>query len=99
MRRKPKGRQGDWFADYRGQRLPCLKSDCWHGAQYHDPYVYDPAIPKHAEYLDALRAGRAILAKQSADGTREDYICLLDITDVEAGEHGLRLTPYKRTEF
>ena len=64
--RKFKGTQGSWFARTpNGERLPCVWDTHIQGwPRYHDPFGYDPSIPKHAEYIEALMRGRVILAKE-----------------------------------
>ena len=60
---KPHGRQGSWFAKIGREHLPCLKQNHRTGVtEYHDPYCYDPNTSKEAEYIDAVRRGRVLVA-------------------------------------
>ena len=62
---------------------------------YHDPHAYDPASPRDANYLAAIKNGRALLAfyKRDENGTlhRYDYgNSIILVSDVTHDETGLR---------
>ena len=59
------GRRGDLFVKVRnGERLPCLMDMFWMGGNvYHQDCYYSPDESKRAEYVDAIRQGRVVMAK------------------------------------
>jgi hypothetical protein len=92
MTKKAKGKQSNWHARlHTGEELPCLKMDLrGAGTEYHDPYFYDPSVPKNAEYVDAIRRGRVLLAEYE-NGKRKDYRpSVFFVTDVRSDADGLR---------
>ena len=47
-----------------GERLPCLMDMFWLGGNlYHQEHYYNPDVRKNAEYIDAIRRGRVVMAK------------------------------------
>jgi hypothetical protein len=60
---KPTGKQGSWFAKIGPERLPVLKARCRVGLKaYHEPFYYDPADQRRAEYIEAIKRGRVLVA-------------------------------------
>ena len=96
-----KGRQGSWFATVKktSEYLPCLKRHRWNG-DYFEPKFYDPADRRNAEYIDAIKQGRVLVAiyerkdddTTSLDGDRTggylNYV--FTVADVQHDEQGLR---------
>ena len=86
--KKPKGWQGSWFAEWRGEMIPCIHKHWTHG---HWPQYRDPGVDERAEWGPFIRAlqegGRAILTTSEVpDGPgpwrRNGYVGLWSIRNV-----------------
>lgn len=60
---KPTGHRGSWFADWKGQSLPCVH-ECWcRGGKgtlnYLDPHVSGDA--KWGPFIAAIRSGETVI--------------------------------------
>ena len=105
MAKIAKGRQGSWFAkvNQTSQELPVLQKEYWGaGNTYHDPYPRYLELAQGRRYLEALKQGRALVArnirvakrKDGGEGwKREDYLnAIFKIASVTySAEDGLRL--------
>jgi hypothetical protein len=94
-----KGTQGSWFAVTRkgGERLPCVHSVYWQGrTEYHDPFYYDPAIPKHAEYIAAVTGGKKVIVAGGDPTARAGYRGVFLVGDVHFGPSGFTCRFLKR---
>jgi hypothetical protein len=90
-RKLAKGQQGQWFATTTssGERLPCIHAIYWNrGTEYHDPFPYDPAVPKHAEYIDAVTRGRKVLLTGGNPQKRKGYRGVLAIDNPQFSPAG-----------
>ena len=92
---KPKGQRGSWFADWKGQSLPCVHA-CWcrpgkGRMTYLDPFVGDD--PKWGPFIAAIRHGTVILTNDDVgqDGQpfrRTAYIATYRVRNVQViGTH------------
>jgi hypothetical protein len=98
---KPHGKRGSWFADWRGETLPCVHQFWWKNGGYHDIYAR-PGVRKFEELVEAIK--RVILTKdETPDGghsfQRLDYICIFEVEDVQFDDGGLRFRCTSRQEF
>jgi hypothetical protein len=94
MSKRPKGKQGSWFATINEESLPVLKKEYWIGRDtYHEPYSGYLETNQGRRYLQALQQGRALLASY-VDGKRKstsrDIFKIANVT--YSPEDGLRLT-------
>jgi hypothetical protein len=90
-----KGKQGSWFATVArtNENLPCLKRDyLGPRGEYHEPYFYDPSLPKNVEYVDAIKnLGRVLIATYDKSSKRTGYLeYIYLVEDVRHDETGLR---------
>jgi hypothetical protein len=94
-RRFATGRQGSWFAtvDQTDLELPVLKSEHWgDGATYHDPYPNYLATVQGRRYIEALRQGRALMAKYDGRKRVEYRPAIFNVANVTySPDDGLRL--------
>ncbi|SJM61917.1 hypothetical protein FM111_08580 [Brevundimonas diminuta 3F5N] len=88
---KPVGRRGSWFADWKGESLPCVH-ECWcrpgkGTLSYLDPHVGDD--PKWSPFIAAIRSGEKVILTRDelgADGQpfrRLSYIATYGVKDVQ----------------
>lgn len=85
---KPKGERGSWFAEWRGEMLPCVHR-CWTNGIW--PHHCDPGVsdnPKWGPFIEALKLGRAILTEDHLDRSghpvgRKGYVALYRVENVE----------------
>jgi len=95
MIRNIKGKQGVWFVDVDGERMPCLKQH--HrgaGPSYRDPGPYDPTKPKHAEYLAGLQQSPVVVARYETQPGKADKRIgyepgIFRVTDVRTDADGV----------
>jgi hypothetical protein len=101
---QPKGTRGSWFADWRGESLPCVHK-CWFKAEANRVIYCDPGLsddPRWDSFIAAIRTGgRVILTEdeQRADGfpvTRAGYIALYQVENVSTESGELRFDFVKR---
>jgi hypothetical protein len=94
--RKPKGRQGSWFAEWDGEQLPCVHRH-WTDGRW--PYYLDPNFDERPEwpaFVNALRGGgKAILttSKIPRDGgswQRDRYVAVWTVDEVVTEGRELR---------
>ena len=85
---QPKGERGSWFAQWAGERLPCVHRRWTNGIWPHhcDPGVNDN--PKWGPFVEALKRGRVILTDDNLDPggipvSRKGYVALWRIDNVE----------------
>lgn len=69
---KPTGQRGSWFADWKGEALPCVH-ECWCSGgrgtlSYLDPHV--GSDPKWVPFIAAIRSGKKVILTK--DELRED---------------------------
>lgn len=89
---QPKGRRGDWFANYGGELLPCIHKELMKGGLYHDNLPR--GHKKHDTYVEALkRLKKALLTKNKPNPTggnwlREGYLSVVWIDDVQYDDNG-----------
>lgn len=86
---KPIGKAGSWFANWKGDNIPCVHSICVYrdGAvfRYSDPIDEHPKWP---EFIAGIReAGKVIvtdgvLDKDGLAGRRARYVALFSVTKV-----------------
>jgi hypothetical protein len=91
---KARGRQGSWFAEVKGQWLPCVHKHWIAWPLYSDPGI-KPGTQKEDEYIAALKQGTVILtsseivSKEPLQFRRTGYIAIWTIKDVVAGPQGI----------
>jgi hypothetical protein len=91
--RKPKGRQGSWFAEWEGEQLPCVHQHWTKGIwpEYLDPHC--DTRPEWPAFIAALSQGRKAILTTSKfteeDGKwrRASYVAIWEVENVrtEAG--------------
>jgi hypothetical protein len=88
---KPVGRRGSWFADWKGESLPCVH-ECWCQSgkgtfSYLDPHVGDD--PKWSPFIAAIRSGGKVILTRDELGDdgqpfrRQSYIATYRVDGVE----------------
>jgi hypothetical protein len=87
---KPTGQRGSWFADWKGESLPCVHA-CWCRTgkgkmTYLDPHVGDD--PKWGPFIAAIERGKVILTRDeiAEDGQpfrRTSYIASYRVQNVQ----------------
>lgn len=84
---KPRGERGSWFAEWKGEKLPCVHR-CWTRGIW--PHHCDPGVsdkPQWEPFINALKEGRAILTEDELDKegvpiNRNGYVALYRIENV-----------------
>jgi hypothetical protein len=104
---KPMGKRGSWFADWKGESLPCVHQ-CWVESPGQKRMTYcDPGLsddPKWSPFVATLQAGgKAILTEDSLrqDGFPADrlgYVALYEIANVSTATGELRFDFVRRLE-
>lgn len=88
---KPKGLRGSWFADWKGENLPCVHA-CWcrtgHGKMsYLDPHVGND--PKWGPFIAAIEAGGKVILTNDELGEdgqpfrRTSYVASYSVQNVQ----------------
>ena len=96
MLRRPIGERGTWFADYDGERLPCVHDYWWERGRYTDKLLR--ATYKSEQFVQAIREkGRVILTRDKPNSienpipfTRTGYVSLWEVDEIEFDDAGLR---------
>ena len=100
MNEPPKGKRGSWFAEFRGQRLPCV----WKRWKTSDRYFdsgYEEGLGKWPRFLNALKAEETVLLtgysettdpnkKNGASLARKGYDSVWKIANITTDDSGLR---------
>lgn len=85
---KPRGRAGDWYAEWQDVRYPCVHSECLTGLHYHDPFPQKVTQKKFDDYAKAIAAGKVLLTKSKPHPkghlSRDHYVALWEVTNVVA---------------
>jgi len=87
---KPTGQRGSWFAEWRGESLPCVHA-CWCRTSKGQMIYLDPHVgndPKWAPFIVAIKRGTVILTGDELgdDGQpfrRTSYIASYRIQNVQ----------------
>ncbi len=96
--RKPKGHPGSWFAEWNGEKLPCVHQHWTKGSW---PQYVDPGFDGRSKwdaFIEALKRGKkAILTTShppdaSGKRRRKSYVGIYSIDDVETSNGQLRFT-------
>lgn len=92
LRGKPRGRAGDWIAEWQGEKIACVHNECRDGLHYFD--AFDELAPqsKFDRYVKGLEIGRVITTRSgrhpAGHPERERYISLWTISNLVVGRTG-----------
>lgn len=91
---KPKGHAGSWFAEWNGEKLPCVHQHWMKDDRYNDPGFDGRA--KWDRFVAALKTGKKALLTTShpldknGKRRRKSYVGVYRVDGVEAGNGRLR---------
>lgn len=90
---RPVGHQGSWYAEWEGEKVPCIHRHptLLTGMHYEAP-IWD-APERHLRYLDDIRRlGKVVLTKsellETGHYARQGYIALFRVENVELDAEG-----------
>lgn len=92
---RPVGHHGSWFAEYQGQRLPCVHAKWQKRGRYHDPHA-TLGNAKFRSLFSAICSLRRVIVtadRELKDGQfrRTGYVAVREVISAELDGKGLRL--------
>jgi hypothetical protein len=104
---RPRGSQGSWFAEWKGESYPCIHNHwrCGERRQWHDDPYAKAGIPKWDDFIAAIFRGRVIETKdvvpddlKEGAWKRESYIALWAVDNIEVSPN-VEVTGYFHVRF